>query len=744
MRILRLPLCWIILGICGNVFGQMDPAETAGNFWQVSPNQTFSASQGLQLPAAYERLDLDLTRLRQYLQDAPQEAFQPYPFIQPSLPLTVPMPTGEMLVFNLYQSPIMETTLQLKYPDIQTFAGDCPTVPGASIRIDIGSNGFHAIILSPKGTVYIDPMTVAPQYLSYFKRDVRRSQAFAERLIGRQHRSRSPVDVGSRIANGAELRTYRLALAATGEYTQFFGGTVIGALSGMVTTINRVNAIYERELAIRLVLVGDNDKLIFTDGMTDPYSNTNPIALSNQNQTTIDQVIGNTRYDIGHVFSTGGGGLANLASVCDPTDKAKGVTGIATPTGDPFDVDYVSHEIGHQFGAQHTYNGQRLVCGGQREMDSAYEPGSGSTIMAYAGLCGDDDLQFNSDAYFHSHSYQQILVNITSGMASTCGAITPTGNTPPVVGIPPMDHTIPILTPFELEGFGQDIDGDALSYCWEQYDLGPAGGPQAPSLNAPMFRSYPPSPSPIRTFPRLQDILDSTSTKGEVYPTYTRSLTFRLTVRDQRIAGGGVNFSAASIDVTALSGPFTISQPNDGEVTWWHGDSAEVVWDIANTDMPPVNCQAVNVLLSLDGGYTFPDSLVLAKNVPNKGQVKVNIPSVSTRTARVKIKAADNVFFDISNKDFSILGNVGAEKPLPDLGVHIYPNPFQDKLWLEMVQPVDFTFELIDMKGRVLFQKTFKNTGDRRMEIPIPDLPSGVFCYKILMEKERVLGKICH
>ena len=742
MRRLHL-LLFLIFGILGeSVCGQIVEEAKAMDFWTSRPKSSVDPLVNRELPKEFRVIELDFPSIQEYLQKAPNEVFFTQLFPQKTIPLTIPMPDGSLHVFHLYRSDIMASELQRKYPDIQTFAGSSPNLPGASLRMDIGANGLHVIVISPGQMIYIDPIPASEGYMSYFKRDMKRSVRFAEHLVEARHRPRR--NTGIRIANGSELRTYRLALAATGEYTQYFGGTVLGALSGMVTTINRVNAIYEGELAIRLVLVGNNDKIIYLDGTSDPYSNNNPVALSTQNQTTLDQVIGTAYYDIGHVFSTGGGGLANLASVCDPDDKAKGVTGIPMPTGDPFDVDYVSHEIGHQFGANHTFNGVREFCGGgNRNGASAFEPGSGSTIMGYAGLCGPiDDLQSNSDAYFHTHSYQQIVLNISAGMASTCATVIATGNTPPVVGTAINGDTIPISTPFELEGLGNDPDGDPLTYCWEQYDKGMEGSPSAPIGSAPSFRSWSPTFSPVRIFPRLEAILDGGNIRGEVLPTYSRTLTFRLTVRDQRIHGGGVNFTTTSLEVTAQAGPFVVTKPNLDPAIWKPGDSVAVTWEVANTDQAPVDCKGVDIFLSVDGGYTYPDSLILAKNTANDGSHQVKVPFVATESARVKIKAADNVFFDISNENFSILDNTGTEDDLVSSMVKVYPNPFKNGFWLEIPLDGRVSVDLIDIQGRVVYQNALFFTPHERKKISLEDMPKGLYYYRIVGENEVFSGKV--
>ncbi|MEM9404835.1 MAG: reprolysin-like metallopeptidase [Acidobacteriota bacterium] len=330
----------------------------------------------------------------------------------------------------------------------------------------------------------------------------------------------------------------------TGEYTQFHGGTVGSALAEMATAIDRVNTIFEPEIGVTLVLHPDTDELIFTNPSTDPYTNDDGSAMMAQNQVTIDDEIGNGNYDVGHVFSTGGGGIAFVQSVCWSPNKARGVTGLETPVGDPFYVDYVAHELGHQLGADHTFNASTDLCGenDQRVPEIAFEPGSGSTIMGYAGLCGAEDLQINSDPYFHFSSLSDIEVYVTDtrvgwGGDPSCVALDVTGNMTPSVDAGP-DYVIPVGTPFELTGSATD-DVGVSSYVWEQSDAGPAT--TAATLGSddgqgPLFRSRMPSSVATRTFPRMADVLSGTPSLGEILPDQGRirpdALTGRISPRE--------------------------------------------------------------------------------------------------------------------------------------------------------------------------------------------------------------------
>ncbi|MBS1518091.1 MAG: hypothetical protein JSS91_08380 [Bacteroidetes bacterium] len=622
------------------------------------------------LPEKFRYLKLDYVSMRGMLRTAPFELSE-RAFNSP-LVIELPHPDGGMSKFYVTEYSMMEPGLAEEFPEIKTYNVKGIDDPYAVGKIDVTSAGFHGMILTVNGDYFIDPVRIGnpENYISFYKSDYKRIQLF-ECLVNEISDNTELINSQNNVMTGQQLRNYRLACAATGEYTAYHGGTVPLGQAAIVTAVNRVNQIYERDLSVRMTLVANNNLLVYTNAATDPYTNNNGSTMLGQNQTNINSVIGSANYDIGHVFSTGGGGVAYLSCVCT-SNKARGVTGSSAPIGDPFWIDYVAHEMGHQFGGNHTFNSVTSSCGGgNRNGSTAYEPGSGTTIQAYAGICGADNLQPNSDALFHTASYSEMIAFTQSGSGNNCPQITNTGNTPPTVNVPAGGFTIPISTPFELTGSATDNETPgSLTYCWEEYDLGPAGSPNSPSGNAPIFRSFLPVTSPTRTFPKLSDLLNNTSTIGEILPTYTRNLTFRLTVRDNSAGGGGVNFNTVAFNVSNTSGPFTVTQPNTS-VTWSSGSQA-VTWNVANTTSAPVSCSSVDILLSTDGGITFPTTLL--SGTPNDGSQTVTIPNLSTTSARIKVKSVGNVFFDISNTNFTI---TGGPVPLPctDFTTGTFPPP---------------------------------------------------------------------
>ena len=604
--------------------------------------------------------------------------------------LELPAPDGSLQRFRIEESPMLEPELAAKFPDIKTYHGQGIDDPTATLRFDVTPLGFHSQILSSNGTLLIDPYALenTGDYLVYFKRDVPQNGnffcEFGEKIIDNFYQSNldflSFPDAPD-VTSGATLRTYRTAVAATGEFTAFYGGTVSAGQSAIVTIMNRVNGIYERDLAIRLTLVGNNSSLVYTNASTDPYTNNNPSALLSENQSNLNSVIGSANYDLGHVFSTAGGGLAGLGVVCSGGSKAQGETGTNSPVGDPFAVDYVAHEMGHQFGGNHTFN----YTDGNRNASTAYEPGSGITIMAYAGLFGSGDLAAHSIDTFHVKSLEEIIAYKTNANGGGgCGTATTTGNTPPVVTTP-NSFNIPRTTPFALTANATDPNGDAVTYDWEEYDLG-ASTTAVPNTDAdgsarPIFRPYLPTSSPTRFFPSLQYILNNANVPpsstngfltGELLPAISRTMVFQVVARDNRANGGGISTATTNVVVNAAAGPFNVTTPNTN-VSWVGNSMQTVTWDVANTTAAPISAANVRISLSTDGGQTFPT--VLAVSTANDGSEVIVVPNTPTTQARVKVEAVGNIFFDIGNTNFSITaGPTAATVSLS--GRVILPNNF--------------------------------------------------------------------
>jgi subtilisin-like proprotein convertase family protein len=611
------------------------------------------------IPEKYHTLTLNFDAMRQLLSTAPDESDVINGFSQ-GINLAIPFPDGRMLRFRVWESSVMHPDLQAQFPQIRSYAGHGIDQPQMRIRFDQTHMGFHAMVLGTgQGAVFIDPYAYGDvkHYISYFKQDfIKRDGSVFTCHVEDNFAPEIEVpgvNDAQRAAGCGTIRVYDLALAGTGEYSNFHGSNTTNndksfALAAMNTSMTRVNGVFENEISVRMVIVANNTNIIYLNPATDPYTNGTPNVMINENQTNCDAVIGFSNYDIGHVFGTNSGGLAQLNSPCS-SGKARGVTGSGAPVGDPFDIDYVAHEMGHQFGAYHT---QYNDC--NRTWHSAMEPGSASTIMGYAGICS-PNVQSNSDAYFHTKSLRQMGAFVV-GSGSSCPTSTPNGNSQPSLAAL-SSYTIPISTAFVLTGVGSDPNGDAITYCWEQVDSMPNSSssmqtqpPASTNTEGPMFRSLDPSSNPFRYFPSLAELVNNPAGgTWEVLPSVPRTMNFRCTVRDNRANGGCSTERNMSVTTTG-STPFTVTSPNTA-VTWAGNSIQTVTWNVAGTTAAPISCANVDILISTDGGLTY---TTLLANTPNDGSADITTPNTTSSSARIMVKCSSSIFFDISNEDFSL------------------------------------------------------------------------------------------
>ena len=825
----------------------------AGGLWQSLdkiPAAPANARIGIR-PTKFKAFSLNAPTLQATLANAPRELASRSPG-ETEVELTLPKPDGSFARFKVEEVALMEPGLAAKYPGFKTYRGRGIDDPMASLHLDVNPWTVHAQVLSPSGTYYVDPYWKydGSVYMSYAKSDLTVGERQFKCLFENETRQATAAAAAAPAApnnaiSGKNLRTYRLACATSIMYSQYHGGTnpdVAKVLAALVTMNNRVSGVYETELGIRTVLVANQDQIIATTTNPTPYTDT-PGDIGS-NPAYLDQKIGPDNYDIGHVVTTGSGGIAGLGVVCrgfNPVSggsaKARGTTGIDPPEGDGFWIDFVAHEMGHQFGGNHTFDGTGTNCGTNQNESTAYEPGSGTTIQAYAGICGNQNLQSHSDPYFHFASLEEMfgfaaggavvsappptqsrdasnppqaapdaspgagtlgptpgssitwkgtavggaapdeascvegvncdtfvltlsgspgdwdektaritftwpnavddydiyvhkgtadgpivddsassdqpeVINLdpantsvgtgvfyvhvvyfavvppaqqytavattvdqsNPGEAPTCAVLTATGNNPPTVNAG-ADYKIPARTPFALTASGTDPDGNPITYCWEEADLGPAPkDARTPDDGQnPLFRSFPPTPNPTRVFPQLQYVLNNANdpptnypcpeetvpcVTGEKLPITTRILNFKVTARDNIF--GGHSIDAMKIDVIDSGAGFAVTAPNTA-VSFPGGSTQTVTWDIANSTAPEINTTHVNIALTTDGGNTF---VPLATNVPNDGSESVVIPNVNSSTARIKVEAAGNIFFDISNENFSIVSTIPPQAQL--------------------------------------------------------------------------------
>jgi len=576
-----------------------------------------------------------------------------------SIEVTLPSIGGAIERFSLQESPIMQSGLAARYPDIKTYKIYGIDNPSASGRLSISPAGFHGMITSPQGTFFIDPEG-GNSYRAYRKSKNHGDHGFNCGVEGHNHDT--PVGTTlNRVLSRApgNLRVYRTAISATEEFVDApeIGGSKASTITAVSNIINRVNQIYERDLAIRLELVNNTDDLFFESG--DPFTNGNTGAMLDENQIETDNAIGSANYDVGHVMGTGGGGVAGIGVVCDSRRKAKGATtgNIGSLLNDSFIIDFVAHEIGHQFNADHTFNGTTNACSGtNRAPGEAFEPGSGSTIMAYAGICGGENIQGNSDILFHTKSIEDIDHFTTTGNGSNCGSLLAISNPNEPVVDAGNNFTIPVSTPFVLTADGSDADGDTLSYTWDQIDIGTAtnSGTYGTDLgNNPLMRSLPPRSAKSRFFPQFETVLDGSTDKTETLPTTNRDLNFRVSVRDDKSG-----FGTDDMVITARNnaGPFTVTS-HGNTATLGGGDSQNITWNVANTDQAPVNCANVDIdLLMFDNAGDNYCTESLKSSTTNDGSETITLPDMSVDKARVRVSCSDNIFYALSTADLELVG----------------------------------------------------------------------------------------
>jgi len=712
----------------------------AGNIYATSLFKPFegtqapSAGKQLLVPLRYRVITANEAALRQFLDRLGADPF--------AATITLPAPDGTLRSFRIWKTPMMEEPLLQRYgKDIQTFTATATDDPHVSAKLDFTPRGFHAMVYDGHNTFFIDPYSDVADgyYITYYKRDYRRQEAHLMNCdLGRDDLPEGNGHAGQPDGglpplgmkqNGATRRTYRLALSCTGEYAVAVGGstpTTPAVLGAMTTSMNRVNGIYERELGLTMILIGNNDQLVYLNPATDPFSaNNNGGILLGQNQSNTNSVIGSANYDIGHIFSTGGGGIAFLGCVCNNNLKARGVTGSLNPVGDPYDVDYVAHEMGHQFGAEHTFN----RCSNTENELTAFEPGSGSTIMAYAGICGPiNDLQRHSDAYFHGISLDQISDFIASGWGGGCAATAP-GNTPPSLPSITGSYTIPYLTPFELTlaaataGFS-----DTLNYCWEQWDLGNFQENESGSATfttGPSFRSFLPTASTTRVFPVIDSIIrNNNAYLGERLPAIARTLHFKATARNIYNGFGGFDLAdgVITLDVVNTGDTFCVTSPNLATDTAYAGEAGNITWRVAQTDAAPINAAAVDIFLSVDGGYTYP--FTLGTGLPNTGSAVLTMPDTFSMKARVKVKGSGNVFFDISNADFVLYkSQTSIADTRLSREVQVYPNPATHSLTVSHSGAGTLEVQLFSAIGQKVWSGSLKG----RLTIPVAALARGLY-----------------
>lgn len=663
------------------------------NYWKNLESKVAPSAKPMRVSAStYNIFSLNNEAMRSFLNSVDENP-------ENAKIIELPTPDFQFKRYRIWKTPIMEKELADKYQEIQTFTAELEDNPAVTAKIEMTVFGFSAMVYDGGKTYFIDPYNNENDgyYVAFYKKNYIKTGNFGGCEFNKQTGvlpgsggtpatidSDEDEDVIAPKTNGSVRRTYRLALSCTGEYAIAVVGlpnpTKPMVFSKMVSTVNRINGYYQREVAVEFNLIAANETIIFTDPATDPYNgNLNLSILINEVQTVVTNNIGEGNYDIGHILCTAGGGLAQLNAICASGSKARGTS----TSGSPNDVGTILHELGHQFGANHTFSANSGGCNGNGNEPTAYESGAGVTIMSYSGACAPNNAGFAEDEYFHVSSLNEIT-SVLNTQGNTCGS-TATGNAPVVVVNLADSFNIPKNTPFELMApiSTASPSNAAILYNWEQWDLGNFGETEANngnSVDGPLFRSYDPSTNRNQTYPIYTEITSGNygvgpTGAGQRMANVARTIRFKLIARSVFLGWGTHHFidSVVRLKVDENASNFRVTSHPSSD-TWNPGEVKTITWDVGNTTSNNVNTGSVNIFLSLDDGKTFTHQLVT--NAPNNGSYNITVPDVYTTKGRIKVKGAANVFFDINKGEITINGNPNSVKNVAQSNQFaIYPNP---------------------------------------------------------------------
>jgi hypothetical protein len=688
------------------------------------------------MPAEFRLFSVDFQAFKNQLLSAPLDTEN-----NSNLIIAFPNAEGNLENFKIFEAPTMEKGLSDKFPNIKSYIGKGIDDKTATIRFSVTIFGLHTITFSGNSeTTYIDTFTKDLNNYIVYKRSntsptrnfeclTKNSEKFA---LDNQETNTTNI---LRASDG-KFRVFRLAMASTVEYSAYHitaaglnSGTLTqkkgAVLAAMGVTMTRVNSVYEKDMSLRMNLVANNNLIIFVDN--DTFSNDDAGLLINESQAQITSIIGTANFDIGHTVSTGGGGYAGPAP-CNSSSKASGITGSSEPVGDLYDIDYVAHEMGHQFGAFHTF---RNSCGGNVDPSTAVEPGSGSTIMAYAGICA-PNVQSFSDGYFHAISIAQ-MVNQINGV-SNCAAITNNNNPAPFVNAGP-NYTIPKSTAYVLQGSATDTNNpNSLTYCWEGTDVEDATQPPTQTATVgPNFRSFFATASPNRYMPKLSSVVAGIlNPTWEVISNVARTQNFALTVRDNAtVLGGQTGRDDMILTVNATAGPFAVTSQSTTGISWTGNSSQTITWNVAGTTTNGVNTSQVNILLSSDNGLTF--SIPLIANTPNDGSETITVPNfINSTTCRLMVQAVGNIFYAVNSRTFTVSPNLASDSfGFENFVLTPNPNNGSFKISFSSDSNSDVKINIDDIRGRKIFSKSFENNGMFNQDLQLNNIQSGVYLITI-------------
>lgn len=619
--------------------------------------------------AAYFTTDLE--SIRNVLQEAPLQGKKNSIGLKKVIEL--PLSDGSMQRFYIAESPVMQSGLQAKYPDIRTYKGYAIDNPLMNVRLDINKTSIHAAIHSTEKITYIDPQG-DNLYVSYDVNTVDYNMDPNIPFCGVDHDHEHAHETHSTnysrkvSTETIPIHQYRVAIACTGEFGKW-KGTKEKALADIVTGVNRMNQIFENELSMRLVIVDDNDKLFFFDKNTDPYTNTSSGgAMISINTNVINGIIGSDAYDLGHVYSRSCdvGGIAALSSMCTNI-KGNGCTCHYRNDIDYMAASVTAHEIGHQMSAQHTFN--NCTGDGNEALANGFEPGSGSTIMSYGGLCGSNNVVQRGDDHYHNASLTEIYNHLRNGgIADGCAEKIPTENVAPVIKLDyKNDFYIPTETYFFLEGSATDANNDPLTYSWEQMNAGQLSPLGNPKPNAPNFRCFKPTEKPYRFFSSPKYILANIGHRTEVMPKNEKQMKFNFVVRDNHPTGGYAVWEQMRFWVTpsADGEKFGVSNfKSSGQL--YPGQDTVITWNVAHTADQRINCQSMDLYMFSGSAqeFNFDNFKLIKKNIPNTGSYAFKVPNFLGNNVKFILKASNNIFFDTNDGNIQIL-----DHETPTLGI---------------------------------------------------------------------------
>ncbi|WP_333662698.1 zinc-dependent metalloprotease [Chishuiella changwenlii] len=760
----------------GNVLAQQ-------NFWKATSQLSSKSNEQLiartHLPTKSIKLDLAYDNLVNYLTKTNAKGA--------SKLLKFPDENGKFITYKVTENSNFSYELQEQYADIRSYSGYNIDNPNQKINFSLSPQfGLFGSLTNGDKNILIDTYTKnKSSYIIYDKSNlVNDNSNFKchvddhENGLGIDNLNFEKVAKNSSIAavNDGNLRKFRLAITTTTEYSNYIiqqanvsNGTLAQKKAAILAAVNvsmtRINGVLKNDVGVFLELIPNTDQLFFIDN--DTFNSASANQMVDENVIVTNNTIGSANYDIGHLFfkvdnADDSNGLAYTPAVCINSVKAAGVTGTVAPVGDAFDIDFTAHELGHQLGANHTYNNNF-----NRSSTSAMEPGSGSTIMAYTGI-NPPNIQQNSDTYYHTRSIDEINIVLNR---VTCAQLVPTTNVAPVITSDLKTfYSLPISTAFALETSATDANNDQLTYTWEQMNpqisetsviTGPVNNrlygnpPLSSNTRGPNFRSFPPKSEGIRYFPRLEKILtnelvfttnpylrspsDYDKNNWEVIPSVGRTMNFSVTIRDNNTNVGHTTRQNVSLNFVAAAGPFRVTSQTINE-NWIQNNQATINWDVAGTTANGINTQNVKILLSTNAGQSF--DKVLAESVPNNGSYTFTVPGGlgNTNTARIMIKAIDNVFLAVNSTNFSIESSLEIEDPKNNQ-FDIFPNPSNGIINLRL--PEFFkkgAIRIVDITGRIVYSNQLNYSATQ--QINLSSLSNGVYIVSLELDNEHFTKKI--